>query len=240
MEEQQEELPAADTPVRVFIVLSGKSALEQGYAASAMAEATAYTGRLLNRQAAVIQRIETQVLEEPLEVRYQFTAVANAISAVVPYGSMEEIAALPGVEQVCPVPVYETCQTEVSPMTITTGDMVGSYGTWETGYTGAGMRIAVIDTGLDLDHPSFAAAPELTEDSLTKEEIGGVLESLNAYTRYASTSAVKLTADVLYRSEKVPYGFNYVDRSLDVTHDNDYAGDHGTHVAGIALSLIHI
>ena len=37
MEEQQEELPAADTPVRVFIVLSGKSALEQGYAASAMA-----------------------------------------------------------------------------------------------------------------------------------------------------------------------------------------------------------
>lgn len=42
---------------------------------------------------------------------------------------MEEIATLPGVEQVCPVPVYETCQTELSPMTITTGDMVGSYGT---------------------------------------------------------------------------------------------------------------
>ena len=56
--------------------------------------------------------------------------------------------------------------------------------TWETlGYTGQGMRIAVIDTGLDLDHPSFAASPELTEDSLTKEEISGVLESSNAYTR---------------------------------------------------------
>ena len=101
LEEPTEASPAADTPVRVFIVLSGKSALEQGYAASAMAEATA--------------------------------AVANAISAVVPYGSMEEIATLPGVEQVCPVPVYETCQTELSPMTITTGDMVGSNGTWENG-----------------------------------------------------------------------------------------------------------
>ena len=96
----------------------------------AVAEATAYTDSLLSRQEAVIQRIETRVLEEPLQVRYQFTAVANAISAVVPYGSMEEIAALPGVEQVCPVPVYETCQTELSPMTMTTGDMVGSYGTW--------------------------------------------------------------------------------------------------------------
>ena len=27
-----------------------------------------------------------------------------------------------------------------------------------------------------------------------------------------------------------------MDRSLDVTHDNDYAGDHGTHVAGIAAA----
>ena len=33
---------------------------------------------------------------------------------------------------------------------------------------------------------------------------------LNAYTRYESSSAVKLTADKLYRSEKIPYAFNYV------------------------------
>lgn len=32
LEEPTEASPAADTPVRVFIVLSGKSALEQGYA----------------------------------------------------------------------------------------------------------------------------------------------------------------------------------------------------------------
>ena len=241
MEEQQEELPAADTPVRVFIVLSGKSALEQGYAASAMAEATAYTGRLLNRQAAVIQRIETQVLEEPLEVRYQFTAVANAISAVVPYGSMEEIAALPGVEQVCPVPVYETCQTEVSPMTITTGDMVGSYGTWETGYTGAGMRIAVIDTGLDLDHPSFDPAAydyalgqeQGSWDLLDREEIQQVLPRL-------TIAKDGLTAADLYRNTKVAFGYNYVDGDLDITHDNDPQGDHGTHVAGIATANRYI
>lgn len=241
MEEQQEELPAADTPVRVFIVLSGKSALEQGYAASAMAEATAYTGRLLNRQAAVIQSIETQVLEEPLEVRYQFTAVANAISAVVPYGSMEEIAALPGVEQVCPVPVYETCQTEVSPMTITTGDMVGSYGTWENGYTGAGMRIAVIDTGLDLDHPSFDPAAydyalgqaQGSWDLLDQKEIAQVLPRL-------TIAKDGLTAADLYRNTKVAFGYNYVDGDLDITHDNDPQGDHGTHVAGIATANRYI
>lgn len=237
LEEPSEEAPAADTPVRVFIVLSGKSALEQGYAASAMAEATAYTDSLLNRQEAVIQRIETRVLEEPLQVRYQFTAVANAISAVVPYGSMEEIAALPGVEQVCPVPVYETCQTELSPMTMTTGDMVGSYGTWESGYTGAGMRIAVIDTGLDLDHPSFDPAAydyalsqlEGDWDPLDQTEIAQVLPQL-------TIAKDGLTAADLYRNTKVAFGYNYVDGDLDITHDHDAQGDHGTHVSGIATA----
>lgn len=243
LDEEAEEVPADDTPVRVFIVLSGKSALEQGYAASAMAEAsaTAYTDRLLNRQAAVISSIETRVLAEPLEVRYQFTVVANAISAVVPYGAMEEIAALPGVEQVCPVPVYETCQTEVSPMTITTGDMVGSYDTWETGYTGAGMRIAVIDTGLDLDHPSFDPAAydyaldqlEGSWDLLDQAEIAAVLPKL-------TIAKDGLTAAELYRNTKVAFGYNYIDGDLDITHDHDSAGDHGTHVSGIATANRYI
>ncbi len=44
------------------------------------------------------------------------------------------------------------------------------------------------------------------------------------------------TAERLYRSEKVPFAFNYVDRNLDVTHDNDDQGDHGTHVSCIAAA----
>ena len=241
LDEAAEDAPADDTPVRVFIVLRGKSALEQGYAASAIASATAYTDRLLDKQAAVISSIETKVLHQPLAVRYQFTVVANAISATVPYGAMEEIAALPGVEQVCQVPVYETCQTEVSPMTITTGDMVGSYDAWETGYTGAGMRIAVIDTGLDLDHPSFdpqaydyaleqlGQRPKLLEQT----EIEAVLPKL-------TIAKAGVTAADLYRSTKVAFGYNYIDGNLDITHDNDAQGDHGTHVSGIATANRYI
>ncbi len=86
------------------------------------------------------------------------------------------------------------------------------------------MRIAIIDTGLDMDHPAFTAAPPLTERSLTLDEVSNTLESLNAYDRYVNQSGVKLTAENLYRSEKVPYGFNYVDGGLDVTHDNDEQG----------------
>ena len=36
--------------------------------------------------------------------------------------------------------------------------MIGSSAAWTAGYTGAGSRIAVIDTGTDTDHQSFSAA----------------------------------------------------------------------------------
>ena len=36
--------------------------------------------------------------------------------------------------------------------------MIGSNAAWAAGYTGAGSRIAVIDTGTDTDHQSFSAA----------------------------------------------------------------------------------
>ena len=182
--------------------------------------------------------------DAPLAVRYHYNVAFSGLALEVPYGALESIRKLDGVydafvAQKYDVPADMTAAGAAvsDPSMYATKETFGSAMTWETlGYTGQGMRIAVIDTGLDLDHPSFAAAPELTEDSLTKEEIGGVLESLNAYTRYASTSAVKLTADKLYRSEKIPYAFNYVDSGLDVTHDHDNQGDHGTHVAGIAAA----
>ena len=45
-----------------------------------------------------------------------------------------------------------------------------------------------------------------------------------------------LTAADLYRNTKVAFGYNYVDGDLDITHDHDSAGDHGTHVSGIATA----
>ena len=56
-----------------------------------------------------------------------------------------------------------------------------------------------------------------------------VLEQLNA-----SKKMPGVTADQLYVNAKIPYGFNYVDDDLDITHANDKQGDHGSHVTGIA------
>ena len=49
-----------------------------------------------------------------------------------------------------------------------------------------------------------------------------------------------VTADQLYVNAKIPYGFNYVDDDLDITHANDKQGDHGSHVTGIAAGNRYI
>ena len=134
------------------------------------------------------------------------------------------------------MPVYDAITTDAKstndPLTASSGEMTGVANVWaDLGYTGTGMKIAVIDTGLDLDHPSFAADPETNASSMTTEDIAAVLTDLNAYDRYSG-----LTAESLYHSVKVPYRFNYVDENLTADHSRDNQGDHGTHVSGIAAA----
>ena len=69
-------------------------------------------------------------------------------------------------------------------------------------------------------------------------EIGAVLPQLNAYKRTLQNgkpTAATPTAEQLYGTAKLPFHYNYVDGDLDVTHDNDDQGEHGSHVAGIAI-----
>lgn len=65
------------------------------------------------------------------------------------------IAALPGVSALVPVDVIETeAEAEVDQSRATTAD-VGAPALWNQGVTGAGIRIAVLDTGLDATHPDL-------------------------------------------------------------------------------------
>lgn len=54
-------------------------------------------------------------------------------------------------------------------------------------------------------------------DLLDEAEIASVLGQLH----------VNATAKDLYCNAKLPFAFNYVDRSLEVTHDHDTQSEHG-------------
>ena len=238
---------------RVIIVMEGDSVLDKGFDTEDLADnkaAMKAADKIEAEQEETVEKIEREALNgEDLEVNYNFSILTNAVSADVAFKDIEEIEKVDGVAKVY-VAAQHDPQVEAEPNTITSGDMVGSYNTWTAGYTGAGTRIAVIDTGLDIDHPSFdggafdahlqetaeAASKTVADyDLLDKEEIANVLPNLNAFKRNAD-----ITAETLYNNDKVAFAFNYVDSNLDITHDNDDEGDHGTHVAGISLANTYV
>lgn len=248
----------ANETVRVSIVLEEPSTLERGYATAGIASngsATAYRSGLQKGQETMAQTISRQALSgEKLDVVWNLTLAANLISANVAYGDIEAIQAVPGVKEVILETRYEPAvyaTGEADPNMATSGEMIGTSAVYAAGYNGAGMRIAVIDTGTDTDHKSFDAAAfdyAIAEDQkasgeaydlLDAGEIGQVLTQLNAYKRTLQNgkpTAATPTAERLYGTTKLPFNYNYVDGNFDVTHDNDEEGEHGSHVAGIATA----
>lgn len=250
-QDAEQDVPAADEEVHVIILFEQKSLAKKGFSTKDLLEnekAASYSSSLKKQQLSLVDRIEREALGgEKLEIRYQFTVAVNGVATVVPYGRIEQILAVDGVADVYLEERYELDET-VQPDTATAGEMVGSYSAWADGYTGAGSRIAIIDTGLDLSHPSFSEGgyyyslgisaasfgKKISDyNLLTKEEIKKALPNLSI-----SADKNPPKADGLYRNAKVPFAYNYVDDGLDVSHDaeGDSNGDHGTHVAGIAAA----
>ncbi len=106
------------------------------------------------------------------------------------------------------------------------GEMLNLTKVHETGYTGKGTLVAVIDNGFDVTHEVFSSAP--ASPSLKKEDVDALIKSGGLV-----VSGVVQSADEIYVSEKIPYAFDYTLGKADVsTLDN-----HGTHVAALIGGL---
>lgn len=249
----------ANDTVRVSIVLDKDSTLEAGFSADNIAEnekAMNYRQSLKAAQDSVAAAISKQTGKE-LDVVWNMTLAANIISANVSYSEIEDIKAVAGVKDVVIEnryePQAETKSEALDPNMATSSSQIGSNAAYQAGYSGAGSRIAIIDTGTDTDHKSFQAEgyeKGLAEDAekhgmtldeykeyinvLTPEEVAEKAPELNIY-KYAKGKEADL-----YRTSKLPFGFNYIDKGFDITHDNDSQGEHGSHVAGISTANSYV
>lgn len=246
---------SAEDMVRVSMVLETPSTLEAGYSTVSIAEnasAMAYRADLQREQDSVTASIN-RILDTELDVVWNLTLAANIISANVPYGMIEQIEDIPGVQTVVLETLYEpqvyTVDDSASPQMATSGEMIGTSAAYASGYTGAGSRIAVIDTGIDTDHQSFSNAGYQYSLAYQAGAVGEDLEtyiaSLNLLDAEEITSKldqlnISADAEKLYISSKIPFAYNYVDENYDVTHDNDSQGEHGSHVEGIAAANAYI
>ena len=217
-------------------------------------QAMSYRQTLAQKQEEVQSWIEAATGQE-LQVAWNMTLATNAISANVEYGQIQQILDVSGVKDVVIETRYEPAvveqDLETDPNMATSSEMIGSGLAWASGYTGAGSRVAIIDTGIDTDHQSMDAdaywyslqqqAKEAGVDFetyveglnlLDQAEIDRVWNQLNISDRAKSSR--------VYINSKLPFGYNYVDTNYFVNHDHDTQGGHGSHVAGIAAANDYI
>lgn len=242
--ETEDFLYHADDIVRVSIVLKDPSTVGRGYEVKGIADNTsamAYRENLLRKQEAITAAIEKK-LGTKLDVKWNLALLVNIISADVRYKDIPRIEMVDGVDHVSIEHWFqpETAVENDLHTAITTKDMISATNVWANGYTGAGMRIAVLDTGIEDEHRSFdsgaleyAFEQNARDAGMTLDEYKQSIDLLTP----EELSSVKLNALGVYCTEKVPYGYNYADgNSYQLDHQNDTQTEHGSHVSGIAAA----
>ena len=194
-------------------------------AASAKAVARVQN-RLLSRQAAVQSRLTRTLRQEQVEYGYSYTALFNGFSVRTARKNLEAIRNTKGVTCAFVAGSYALPTTQQADTQALQVALASSR------FTGKGMTIAVLDTGLDTAHPAFANAP--ADAKFTKDYISGVLQAADLN---AEVLMPGVTADDVYLSTKIPFAFDYAGKDAQVAPGSKWEAEnleHGTHVAGIA------
>jgi subtilisin family serine protease len=155
----------------------------------------------------------------------------DGIHVHVKAADLTALASMSGVTGIHLIPIYKPALTESVPY-------VGAPQAWtSTGYTGAGVKIAVIDTGIDYYHADFGGSGNPADYTY----------GLAHDTTLPATDADGTT--VAFPSAKIPVGYDFVGDDYDassaipadtIPHPDGNPLDcnsHGTHTASTAAGM---
>jgi minor extracellular serine protease Vpr len=146
------------------------------------------------------------------------TKALNAVVVTVDAKQIPAISALPGVKSVRRVRDYEMHLEQTVPY-------IGAAAAQSSGFTGAGVRVAVLDSGIDYTHFNFGGP--------------GTIEAYQAAYGVNAADPKNKVTDNLFPTAKVIGGFDFVGEvwpNGPTVDDPDPIGEfnaHGTHVGDI-------
>ena len=185
-------------------------------------------------QMAVYNRTEASIeaaLNEKIKIDTHYSLLFNGFSFTGEKWMIDAINQIPGLvameditfELVAGTPTEET--VTVSPSMFTSTENTAAQAAWALGYTGEGMVIAIIDSGIRKTHEAFSVEPENAK--IDKRYLEQVFDQFGDKLHSGDASLI----NKLYFNAKLPYCWDYIENDADPQHTNT---DHGTHVAGIA------
>ncbi len=125
--------------------------------------------------------------------------------------------------------VYNVSETKLVENTVNVQG-TGIFNSKDFEYDGTGTLVAVLDTGLDYYHSAFLDSTFAADKNDIRYDLDDIAAIINKETMAAEGMQAGLTAEDVYISNKVPFGFDYADRDSDVF---PLLSNHGTHVAGV-------
>jgi subtilisin family serine protease len=197
-----DERTSSDERVEVVVTLAQKPLGTTSWLAGRGAQ----TRALEASQDALERRIRAALPQA--QIRWRYRLVANGLAVVIPLSHLDRLTALQGVETVYASARYRT-QLDRSPQ------QIGAPTLWAPGLqnAGDGIKIGIIDEGIDQTHPFFSPAGYTMPAGFPKGQ--------TAYT----------TAKVIVARAFPPARptWRHASKPFDPVHSS-----HGTHVAGIA------
>ena len=112
-----------------------------------------------------------------------------------------------------------------SPMMSSSTVNTAATAAWAKGYTGEGMVVAIIDSGIRKTHEAFSVAPK--NPKITKVYLEQVFKDFGDKMHGGDIALI----NSVYYNAKLPFCWDYIENDSDPQHTYT---DHGTHVAGIA------
>jgi subtilisin family serine protease len=212
--------PAAGLPVELVVTLKAPPLSAFGRSLQSASHAV-YLRRVDAAQNELARRVIAAV--PGARVRWRYRLVANGFAVVVPSGAADKLAHIPGVDAVWPNVRYRALRSLGGP------EQIGADKLWGPTFAtaGNGMKIAVIDDGLDATNPYFNPSGFQYPPGFPKGQTKYTTPKVIVQRTFAPPSPTWKYANTPFDPTE----------SFHATHVAGIAaGDHGTAAAGTLIS----